>query len=1042
MAQSDGSITFSTRLDNGDLEKQLKDTERKIESLKSKIENETTKRSFLEQEMDRAQKAIEAASNKTERLRERLEDLRNADPTDAEKWHRAQREVESLSKRLEEAEKRELELATQKEGLDKKWQEATDRINVYEGKLEHVKERHANLASEYAKSYSKASQTIDTALTKSRKMVDELGSRFSTMAKRVLVFGVILSALNSIRKGLWGAISDNTQFAATWESLKATMQGVAVGIANVVVPTIAAAVNAATAMILNLARVVDKVFGTRIVEAINASRAAAEGSWRQTDAYKQAVDDEQDRINELARAEERQASEQQRAAERAAKAEEQQAKAAQRLEKAQKKANQQIMAFDELNKLAGDSSEDITDAMDDYVDAIEIEGIDPALYDAIDPSEYLQPNWDAFDVGKIDAKLAEIMVILGAALMAVGAILCFSGINIPLGLTLMAIGALMIYTAYQEAWDKLPEETRNAISNAIAITGIVLLVLGAVLAFSGVNIALGIGMMAAGALLLYTAIALNWEKLPEDVQAAITAVMVIVGSALLVVGAILALSGANIALGIGLMAIGALTLGAAAALNWETLREHIDEVIPLIAASLSAALLVVGAILTFSAASMPLGIGLMAAGAVGLAATAYINWGKMPDQIKGTISAIEPVVAAALLVLGAVLTFSAANPPLGIALLVLGAATLAHALFLNWDNIPSSVKGAVVTIEAIVAPALLVLGAVITFSAANPALGIALLVAGAVALTHSIILNWETIPGNVRNAIVTIEAVVAPALLVLGAVLTFSAANIPLGIALLAAGAISLVHLATLNWDEMPEHIRSLVSTILGIVGGALIVIGIILCATGVALPIGIACIAAGAVSLVAAAAINWDFIVDKVKEIWGKIKEFWNNNIRPVFTWEFWSNIFKGFVNGLIHQINNGLDAFSGFINDLAGGVCDILDFFGVGGYTFRIGIPHIPYLAQGAVIPPNREFMAVLGDQRSGNNIETPESLMRQVVREETGPLLADMVAALLAGNQGDTRDVVLVVGRKELARETLRGVRELQDTGELGASGIVFG
>ena len=45
------------------------------------------------------------------------------------------------------------------------------------------------------------------------------------------------------------------------------------------------------------------------------------------------------------------------------------------------------------------------------------------------------------------------------------------------------------------------------------------------------------------------------------------------------------------------------------------------------------------------------------------------------------------------------------------------------------------------------------------------------------------------------------------------------------------------------------------------------------------------------------------------------------------------------------------------------------------------------VPRLATGAVIPPRAEFLAVLGDQRSGRNIETPEALMRKVVREESG-------------------------------------------------------
>lgn len=45
------------------------------------------------------------------------------------------------------------------------------------------------------------------------------------------------------------------------------------------------------------------------------------------------------------------------------------------------------------------------------------------------------------------------------------------------------------------------------------------------------------------------------------------------------------------------------------------------------------------------------------------------------------------------------------------------------------------------------------------------------------------------------------------------------------------------------------------------------------------------------------------------------------------------------------------------------------------------------IPQLATGAVIPPNRRFMAVLGDQKNGTNLEAPEGLIRQIVREESG-------------------------------------------------------
>ena len=76
--------------------------------------------------------------------------------------------------------------------------------------------------------------------------------------------------------------------------------------------------------------------------------------------------------------------------------------------------------------------------------------------------------------------------------------------------------------------------------------------------------------------------------------------------------------------------------------------------------------------------------------------------------------------------------------------------------------------------------------------------------------------------------------------------------------------------------------------------------------------------------------------------------------------------------------------------INDIDFDIPDWVPVFG--GKSFDINIPKvksvkIPYLAQGAVIPPNAPFMAVLGDQRHGNNIETPEDLLRKVVREESG-------------------------------------------------------
>lgn len=58
---------------------------------------------------------------------------------------------------------------------------------------------------------------------------------------------------------------------------------------------------------------------------------------------------------------------------------------------------------------------------------------------------------------------------------------------------------------------------------------------------------------------------------------------------------------------------------------------------------------------------------------------------------------------------------------------------------------------------------------------------------------------------------------------------------------------------------------------------------------------------------------------------------------------------------------------------------------------------LPHIPALAAGAVIPPNQEFLAMLGDQKSGNNIEMPEALLRKIMREEGGASTINLIVEL---------------------------------------------
>lgn len=187
---------------------------------------------------------------------------------------------------------------------------------------------------------------------------------------------------------------------------------------------------------------------------------------------------------------------------------------------------------------------------------------------------------------------------------------------------------------------------------------------------------------------------------------------------------------------------------------------------------------------------------------------------------------------------------------------------------------------------------------------------------------------------------------------------------------------------------KLKGALRTLAQPIVNIVmiGGFLVVLGIILIFTGVGIPLGIGMLLAGGVSLAAAIAPNWNFIIDKIKYVWQKIKEFWNSYIAPVFTAAWWQNLGKNIMNGLISGIERGINWVLGGVSDMVNGITGILNKIpGVNIGRVNWGNVHIPRLAQGAVIPANREFLAVLGDQKRGTNIEAPADLIRQIVREE---------------------------------------------------------
>lgn len=478
-------------------------------------------------------------------------------------------------------------------------------------------------------------------------------------------------------------------------------------------------------------------------------------------------------------------------------------------------------------------------------------------------------------------------------------------------------------------------EIKKMIEDTLAeITTIVsgfMLAVGAILVVTGVNIPLGVGLMAAGAVGLAATVGLNWTAMSSELASTLALITGVVGGFLLALGAIMAFSGANLPLGIALMALGGASLVSAAVINWHNSDRHLTDALTTLTGVLAGASLAVGAMLAFTGVATGLGITLMAVGAVTLVSAAALNWNSIPDALASPLSRVGLLVSGATLALGAILAFSGCMP-LGIALMAIGATSLVSVMALNWNGLSDEIQNVIAIITTVVSVAFLAIGAALAFSGANIPLGLALLAAGAVTMGTAIMPNWNDLSDNVQQKISMITTVVGGALLAVGAILALSGVALPLGLGLMAAGALSLGAVATLNWDFVVNSIKKVVSVITGILSGALIVLGVLLCLSGAGVGLGLAVLAAGLSLSYAAWTLDDNPITRFVRQM---------------------ANSIIGLVNGVIDAIN---DMFHIQFNGLS-----VMGITLIPAFDIRlVDIPHIPFFEDGGFPNEGQLFIA----------------------------------------------------------------------------------
>lgn len=541
-------------------------------------------------------------------------------------------------------------------------------------------------------------------------------------------------------------------------------------------------------------------------------------------------------------------------------------------------------------------------------------------------------------------------------------------------------------------------EIKKMIEDTLAeITTIVsgfMLAVGAILVVTGVNIPLGVGLMAAGAVGLAATVGLNWTAMSSELASTLALITGVVGGFLLALGAIMAFSGANLPLGIALMALGGASLVSAAVINWHNSDRHLTDALTTLTGVLAGASLAVGAMLAFTGVATGLGIALMAVGAVTLVSAAALNWNSIPDALASPLSRVGLLVSGATLALGAILAFSGCMP-LGIALMAIGATSLVSVMALNWNGLSDEIQNVIAIITTVVSVAFLAIGAALAFSGANIPLGLALLAAGAVIMGTAIMPNWNDLSDNVQQKISMITTVVGGALLAVGAILALSGVALPLGLGLMAAGALSLGAVATLNWDFVVNSIKKVVSVITGILSGALIVLGVLLCLSGAGVGLGLAVLAAGLSLSYAAWTLDDNPITRFVRQM---------------------ANSIIGLVNGVIDAIN---DMFHIQFNDLS-----VMGITLIPAFDIRlVDIPHIPFFEDGGF--PNEgqlfiareagaEMVGAMGRRTAvANNDQIVEGISAGVSIANDGVIAA--IYALL--NVVEEKDMSVVIGDNEI-------------------------
>ena len=698
------------------------------------------------------------------------------------------------------------------DAIEKEWRQAEKALSDYDSKISGL-EGKLNLAKEEAGGLQQNMAKSGPAAAKMAKSVDRAqksASKFSSRMREVIRSALVFTV---ITQGLAKFREWMGKVIKTNDEARASIARLKGALLTLAQPMIEVIIPAFTSFVDMLARIIS--MAARITAALFGTTAetaadSAENLYEETEALEKTGE-------------------------------------------AAEEAGKSLASFDEINQLSGSSNKSENQAQQD---------------------QSIEPDFSIVKTSIQDALSAILELLTGAALLAIGAILVFTGASIPVGLALMVAGALAIVDAVTSNPEAIKALLQGGLGEALSIIGPLVAVIGVLLVITG-HILIGISLIIMGAAIWATGAASGDEgDFIQNILTRLSEAAAVIGPLIAVLGVFLVITG-HILLGVAFIIAGA------------------------------------------------------ALWAVGKAAG---DEGDFVENIKTRLSEAAVVVGPLIAVLGVLLVIMG-NILMGISFIIAGAAIWAVGKAAGDEgdfiqNILTRLQEA----AEVIGPWIAIIG-IVLLVAGQIALGIGLIVLGIAIFAFSKMEmdGGESLIDTIVSALSAAMVEISPYIAIIGLVLILVPGMQGIGIALLVAGIglfIAGTALAASNSTEMKSWVEVLqLDQVSQWVSTALLLAGIALVAIG-------------------AMTLNPFFLLAGIALLGGGVA---------------------------LKALNSSGKTSSGSFSARSGSGRMSVP---------RLSIDDVPALAKGAVIPPNREFLAVLGDQKSGTNIEAPTSEIEAAV------------------------------------------------------------